>query len=89
DLAALVVHVADVDSVRGCRRLAAREALLMGGSSGAVVAAVDSVRDRVPPGANCALVFPDRGERYLDTIYDDAWVARHFGEVPLSEPARV
>jgi cysteine synthase A len=24
---------------------------------------------------------PDSGERYLDTIYDDAWVATHFGDV--------
>ncbi|MEU3628603.1 2,3-diaminopropionate biosynthesis protein SbnA [Amycolatopsis coloradensis] len=89
DLADLVVHITDVDSVRGCRRLAAREAILAGGSSGAVVAAVDSVRDLVPPGATCALVLPDRGERYLDTIYDDTWVATHFGEVPVEGLTRV
>ncbi len=89
DLADLVVHVADVDSVRGCRRLAAREAILAGGSSGAVVVAVDSLRDRVPPGATCALVLPDRGERYLDTIYNDAWVSTHFGEVPMEGLTRV
>ncbi|MFK0246852.1 2,3-diaminopropionate biosynthesis protein SbnA [Amycolatopsis azurea] len=89
DLADLVVHVADVDSVRGCRRLAAREAILAGGSSGAVVAAVHSVRDLVPPGATCAIVLPDRGERYLDTIYDDTWVTTHFGGIPSDEAERV
>jgi cysteine synthase A len=24
---------------------------------------------------------PDRGERYLDTIYSDEWVMEHFGDV--------
>jgi 2,3-diaminopropionate biosynthesis protein SbnA len=76
-----VVHVTDLDCLVGCRRLVTREAILAGGSSGAVVAALDSMRDRIRPGANCALILPDRGERYLDTIYNDAWVATHFGDV--------
>ncbi|MFB0619336.1 2,3-diaminopropionate biosynthesis protein SbnA [Streptomyces sp. AGS-58] len=80
-LADEVVHVTDLDCVVGCRRLAAREAVLAGGSSGALVAAVDQLADRIPAGARCAVVLPDRGERYLDTIYDDEWVARHFGDV--------
>lgn len=80
-LADLVVHVDDLDCVLACRRLATREAILAGGSSGAVVAALDGMRDRIPDGATCALIFPDRGERYLDTIYDDDWVTAHFGDV--------
>jgi hypothetical protein len=24
----------------------------------------------------------DRGERYLETVYSDAWVVSHFGAVP-------
>ncbi|MFD9356170.1 2,3-diaminopropionate biosynthesis protein SbnA [Streptomyces sp. NPDC060031] len=80
-LADAVVHVADLDCVVSCRRLAARESILAGGSSGAVVAAALSMRDRIPPGSTCALIFPDRGERYLDTIYDDDWVTERFGDV--------
>lgn len=80
-LADMVIRVHDLDAIVGCRRLAAREAILAGGSSGAVVSALDVMRDRIPPGSTCALVFPDRGERYLDTIYDDDWVAMHFGDV--------
>ncbi len=80
-LADMVIRVHDLDAIVGCRRLAAREAILAGGSSGAVVSALDVVRDRIPPGSTCALVFPDRGERYLDTIYNDDWVAMHFGDV--------
>lgn len=81
DLADLVVHVDDLECVVACRRLAARESILAGGSSGAVVAALGRLGERLPPGATCALILPDRGERYLDTIYDDNWVRTHFGEV--------
>jgi 2,3-diaminopropionate biosynthesis protein SbnA len=80
-LADEVVHVDDLECVIGCRTLAAREAILGGGSSGAVVAAVDRMRDRIPRGANCALIFPDRGERYLHTIYNDDWVTANFGDI--------
>ncbi|GAA4671136.1 2,3-diaminopropionate biosynthesis protein SbnA [Phytohabitans rumicis] len=81
DLADEVVHVDDTECVVGCRQLARREAILAGGSSGAVVAALDQLRDRIPPGATCVLILPDRGERYLDTIYSDAWVNAHFGDI--------
>lgn len=75
------VHVDDLDCVVGCRRIVAREALLVGGSSGGVLAAVEKLRDRIPPDATCAVLLPDRGERYLDTVFCDEWVHRHFGEV--------
>lgn len=75
------VHVTDLDCVVGCRRLARREAILAGGSSGAVVMAVEKMLPRLPEGATCAVILPDRGERYLDTIYSDEWVTTHFGDV--------
>lgn len=75
------VHVTDFDCLRGCRRLLRREAILAGGSSGAVVSAVGRVRHRLPENAVCVAILPDRGERYLDTLYDDQWVGRHFGDV--------
>lgn len=75
------VHVSDIDCITGCRRLVRREAIFSGGSSGGVVSALARMRDDIPPGATCVLVLPDRGERYLDTIYSDSWVAEHFGDV--------
>lgn len=82
-----IVHVTDLECVRACRLLVAREAILAGGSSGATVSALGKLRHRIPPGASCVLVFPDDGNRYLDTIYSDSWVAEHFGEVPeVSRP---
>lgn len=75
------VHVSDVDCVVGCRRLVRREAILAGGSSGGVVAAIERQRHEIPDGAVCVAILPDRGERYLDTIFSDAWVREHLGAI--------
>lgn len=75
----LVVRVSPVDCVVGCRRLVRHEGILAGGSSGGVVSALERLGDRFPPGANVVAVLADRGCRYLDTIYDDAWVEEHLG----------
>lgn len=77
----LVVRASDLECVVGCRRLIAREAVFAGGSSGAIVSALVRLREEIPAGARCALILPDGGDRYLDTIYSDAWVRRYFGEV--------
>jgi 2,3-diaminopropionate biosynthesis protein SbnA len=81
DLASRSIHVTDLDCVIGCRRLLRKEAIMAGGSSGAVLMALALTKDEIPPGSTCAMILPDRGERYLDTIYSDAWVAEHFGDV--------
>jgi len=81
ELANECVWVTDLDCVVGCRRLAHSEAILAGASSGGVLMAVEQVKERIPEGATCAVIFHDRGERYLDTIYCDEWVAEHFGDI--------
>jgi N-(2-amino-2-carboxyethyl)-L-glutamate synthase len=75
------VHVDDLDCVVGCRRLVAREAILAGGSSGGVLMAVEKIQDRIPESAVCVAILPDRGERYLETVFSDEWVREHFGDV--------
>ena len=71
-----VLYVSDREAVAGCRSLAAREGILAGGSSGAAVAALERLRPRMPGHWRVLTVLPDRGDRYLDQVYDDAWVAR-------------
>lgn len=73
-----VVHISDEESIRGCHQLLDREAILAGGSSGAVVAATHALREVIPEQATCALIFPDSGERYLATIYNREWLTEHF-----------
>lgn len=80
-LADELVQIDDKDCIVGCRRLARREAILAGGSSGAVIMAVERMRNRIRSGANCVVICADRGERYLDTIYNDDWVFAQFGDI--------
>jgi N-(2-amino-2-carboxyethyl)-L-glutamate synthase len=89
-LAHHAIHLTDIDCVMGCRMLTRTEAILAGGSSGAVIMAVQKFYDQIPDGAICVVIFPDRGERYLDTIYADDWVEKHFGKEELfwREPVR-
>jgi cysteine synthase A len=75
------IHVSDIDCIVGCWRLVRSEAILAGGSSGGVVSALARLRNEIPHGATCVLVLPDRGERYLNTIYSESWIARHFGDL--------
>src|ERR1044072_6623273 len=75
-LAERCIHVSDLDCVIGCRRVVRDEAILAGGSSGADVMAIDQAKDEIQRGATCVAIFPDRGERYLDTVYSDSWVTK-------------
>lgn len=75
------IHVSDKECVLGCHELLRREAILVGGSSGAIVSALKKTANFIPAGANCVLILSDRGERYLDTIYDHDWVTQHFGVI--------
>jgi len=81
DMVERCVHVSDLDCVVGCWRLVRSEAILAGGSSGGVVSALARLRNEIPAGATCVLLLPDRGERYLDTIYSEEWISAHFGDV--------
>jgi N-(2-amino-2-carboxyethyl)-L-glutamate synthase len=88
DLADECVQVTDLECVTGCRLLARREAILAGGSSGAVIMAINRLRSAIVSGSVCAAILPDRGERYLDTIYSDEWVQQNFGNVSYLWEAR-
>ncbi len=71
-----VVYVNDSESVSGCKALLAAEGIFAGGSSGSVIAAIQKIIGSLPAGSRVATILPDRGERYLDSVYDDAWVQK-------------
>jgi 2,3-diaminopropionate biosynthesis protein SbnA len=75
------LHVTDIDCVVGCRRLARTEAILAGGSSGGVISAVEKMSREIPENSTVVALLPDRGERYLDTIYSDDWVQKNLGDI--------
>jgi cysteine synthase A len=71
-----VIYVSDRESVRGCYDLLEYEGIFAGGSSGSVIAAIHKLLPTFPPGYRILTLFPDRGDRYLDLVYNDAWVAK-------------
>ncbi|MBA6118047.1 2,3-diaminopropionate biosynthesis protein SbnA [Pseudomonas putida] len=75
--------VTETQTVAMARLLARDRGLLVGGSTATVVAAVHAWRERIEPGAVVVALSPDWGERYLDTLYDDAWVEQRFGRQVL------
>lgn len=78
-LADRCIEVTDMESVVGCRLLLSKEALLVGGSSGATLMAVGKIAQEIPAGSRCVMLFPDRGERYLDTIFSDDCTTENLG----------
>ena len=80
--------ISDLECVAACRLLVRREGIFAGASSGGLIAAVGKIQDKIPAGATCVVILPDRGERYLDTVYSDEWVKDHFGDVPNLWPEK-
>jgi cysteine synthase A len=82
-----VVHVEEADAIRMCRTLA-RSGFLFGGSTGTVLSGAKRWLDAAGrPDLNAVAIAPDLGERYLDTVYDDAWVVEHYGADLLEDRA--
>lgn len=71
-----VMYVSDSEAVQGCHELVASEGIFAGGSSGSVIAGIKKVLPSLPVGSRVLTLFPDRGERYLDTVYNPHWATR-------------
>ncbi|MFK4273002.1 2,3-diaminopropionate biosynthesis protein SbnA [Streptomyces milbemycinicus] len=75
-----VIQVEEADTIRACHRLA-RRGFLFGGSTGTVVSgAMDWLGRHRTPGLTAVAIAPDLGERYLDTIYQSAWLEDLYGD---------
>lgn len=86
-----VVHVTEEDTVRTCHELV-RHGFLFGGSTGTVVSGALSWMEAkgVPDDVTSVAVAPDLGANYLETIYDDEWLAKAYGPERVSgaDPVR-
>jgi cysteine synthase A len=58
-----------------CHALARKEGLLLGGSTGAIVAAGLAYASLLEGRQKVVMLNPDRGDRYLETIYNREWLA--------------
>ncbi|ANP52068.1 cysteine synthase A [Streptomyces griseochromogenes] len=81
----------DREAFVATRDLAHDEGIFAGNSSGSVYQVLKHVAAIASPGTRVVGIFPDRGDRYVDSIYDDGyWERAGLAELPLrSEPLRV
>lgn len=73
-----VVITDEVSSIRECHSLLKQHAIFAGGSSGTVFAAIKQYfRGKTLNERPVVItVFPDRGDRYSDTIYNEEWYTK-------------
>lgn len=77
------VVVSEWDEAAGCRDFQRDHGILAGGSTGCVYAAIKRYfQDSREPSPVVAFLCADRGEPYLDTVYNPSWVAEHLGAHP-------
>lgn len=74
-----VMWVDETSLVRHCHELLSQHAVFVGGSSGATFCAMkEYFRNRsFDRTMNALCLFPDRGDRYSNTIYNDQWCERY------------
>jgi 2,3-diaminopropionate biosynthesis protein SbnA len=70
-----IVTVSEEETVDACLSFVRDYHLLVGGSTGSVLAAVQQLAPEFRRGETIVAVSADLGEKYLDTIYDPTWVA--------------
>lgn len=74
DLIDRMVQVGDKQSAHEARDLAKAEGILVGFSSGAVLAAIRQIADELPPNAVIVALMSDHGSKYFDKIFSDRWM---------------
>lgn len=70
-----VIIMDEISSVKNCHELLERHSVFAGGSSGTVFASVKKYFTGKSYGEkpNVIMIFPDRGDRYMNTIYNQEW----------------
>lgn len=72
-----IVIVSEIEGIRECRNLLKR-GVFVGASSGCTMAAIKKYSDFITSVKPIVAIFPDRGERYITTIYNDDWCNTNF-----------
>lgn len=78
-----VITVSEIDAIKACHKLLKDHSLFVGGSSGSVFSAVKNYfKDKLEEKTKTVMtIFPDRGERYINTIYNKDWYEKLFGKL--------
>jgi cysteine synthase A len=83
--------LADGEVFNACHELARREGIFAGGSSGAAYTVASWVAEQYGPDKSVVCIFPDRGDRYGETIYSEKYLAQHelIGIEAAAQPERI
>jgi cysteine synthase A len=73
------VIVKELDCIMECRNLMS-QSVSVGTSSGAVASAIKTMKNKLM-NKTVVGIFPDRGERYIDTIFNDDWCLCNFPHI--------
>ncbi|QEH32687.1 Putative cystathionine beta-synthase [Aquisphaera giovannonii] len=79
------VRVGDAEAFDTARKVARKEGILLGGSSGTAIAAAVRYARRLGPEDLVVVICPDTGRNYLSKFFDDQWLAENH---LVLEPAR-
>ncbi len=77
DLLDDIIKIKDETAFKWTKRLANREGIIAGGSSGANIYAAVQIAKSLSKNANIVTVFPDSGFKYLSTIYNNEWLRKN------------
>jgi cysteine synthase A len=72
-----IVAIPEEKTVEACLSFVRDHHLLVGGSTGSVLAAVQQYDAEFKDGDIIVAISPDLGEKYLDTVYEPKWVERY------------
>jgi len=69
-----VIAITEEETAASCREFSRGYHLLVGGSTGTVLAAIKRMSSEFQPGETIVAISPDLGDKYLETVYDRDWV---------------
>jgi cysteine synthase A len=82
-----IVLVPEGEAISACRDVVHSTGWLLGASSGSVLYAIRKLQGGFRSGDIVVGIAADSGERYLDGVYNDEWVASNFPSVSLKTKA--
>lgn len=69
------VKLNDKHAFATARELASKESLIVGSSAGSALYVALQKAVELPAGKNIVVILPDHGNRYLDSLFSDEWLA--------------
>lgn len=72
-----VIAIEETKTVEACLSFVRDYNLLVGGSTGTVLAAIKEMAPQIAPGDTVVAISADLGEKYMDTVYDPDWVEQN------------